>query len=232
MMKPGGFLRMSAGVVTGLAVISLTACSDGGGPTNPDEGGPTLEAIYPSSGAVRETANTVSVYMTGTGFAEGNVQVGVNTFDGTAIEVANVSVASDTYISADFIIPAGTPTGDRNVTVTNDAGTSESVTFEIGRDKYGKRPPHLVEIHDNYLAPRYLTVEMGQPVQFLNMGTHDHTVQTYGNPGLWDAELIRPDQRFTLTFYEQGVYGFMCGLHQSIGFITVVGPGSMGGSGY
>ncbi len=168
--------------------------------------------------------------MTGTGFQKGDVRIDVSTFGGSAIDVANVSVSSDTYLTADFIIPAGTPTGNRSVTLSTDEGTSDGVTFEIGRDKYGKKPPHLVEMHDNYPAPTYLTVEMGQPVQFLNVGANDHTVQTYGNPGLWDAELLHPDQRFTLTFYEKGVYGFMCGFHQSVGFITVVGPGStMGG---
>lgn len=222
-------LRLGVGVVTGLAVMSVAACESESGPASP-EAGPSLDAIYPSSGAVGDRANTVNVYMTGTGFQKGNVRVDVSTFGGSTIEVANVSVSSDTYLTADFIIPAGTPTGSRSVTLSTDGGTSDGVTFEIGRDKYGKKPPHLVELHDNYPAPRNLTVEMGQPVQFLNVGANDHTVQTYGNPGLWDAELLQPDQRFTLTFYEKGVYGFMCGLHQSVGFITVVGPGStMGG---
>lgn len=220
---------MGAGVLTGLAVIAVSACGEGGSPTNPGEG-PTLDAIYPGSGATGDKANTVNVYMTGTGFEDGEVHVDVSTFDGTEIEVANVSVSSDTYLTADFIIPPGTPTGNRSVTVSTEAGSSGSVTFEIGRDKYGKKPPQLIELHDNYPAPTYLTVEMGQPVQFLNVGGNDHTVQTYGNPGLWDAALLKPDQRFILTFYEQGVYGFMCGLHQSIGFITVVGPGETMGA--
>lgn len=231
MMDPGGLFRMRVGVVTALSVLSVAACENGGGPTNP-EAGPTLEAIYPSSGATGDRANTVNVYMTGEGFEEGNVRIDVSTFDGMAIEVANVSVSSDTYLTADFIIPPGTPTGNRSVTVSTESGTSGSVTFEIGLDKYGKKPPQLIELHDDYPAPTYLTVEMGQPVQFLNVGGHDHTVQTYGNPGLWDAALLNPDQRFTLTFYERGVYGYMCGLHQSIGFITVVGPGDTMGSGY
>ena len=213
----------------GLALISMSACSQGDGPTSVGNG-PILDGIYPSSGATGDRANTVNVYMTGEGFAEGTVQIDVSSFGGAAIEVANVSVSSDTYLSADFIIPPGTPTGNRDVTVSTESGTSQSVTFEIGKDKYGKRPPQLIELHDDYPAPTYLTVEMGQPVQFLNVGAHDHTVQTYGNPGLWDAALLEPDQRFVLTFYEQGVYGYICGLHQSIGFITVVGPGDTMGA--
>lgn len=219
------FVRTVGKLSAGISLVLVVGACGGEGPMDP-ENGPTLTDITPSSGAVRDRATTVTVGLTGTGFNVENVEVRVSDFDGASVEVADVYVYNDTYLTADFIIPGGMATGNRDVTVSTDAGTSGSVSFQIGRDATDYKESRVIEIHDNYPAPTYLTVEAGQPVLFRNVGANEHTVQTYGNPGLWDAALLKPDQRFTLTFYEEGVYGYMCGIHQSIGFITVVDPGS------
>lgn len=225
-MEPRVFVRTGAGIVAGLALFStIAACGADDGPTDPGggENAPTLTSITPSSGAVGPRARTVDVSLTGTGFDRGGLEVSVS---GSGVVVANVSVVSATSLTADFIIAGESTTGDRSVTVSTDDGTSGSVAFRVRRDRGGAEA-HVIEIYDNYPAPTFLEIEVGGTVRWRNVGHNDHTVMTYGTPGEWETALLEPNASFHHTFYEAGEYGYICSLHQAIGFVTVVEAGTM-----
>jgi hypothetical protein len=86
---------------------------------------PTLTSVSPTSGV---QGTTVSVTLTGTNFISGATTVAVS---GTGVTVSNVSVASGTSLTADFVIAANATTGGRNVTVTTAGGTSGAQTFTV-----------------------------------------------------------------------------------------------------
>lgn len=214
-------VRAGVGLVLGPALTLFAACA-GDGPTNPTGTGPTLTDITPGSGAAGARARTVRVSLTGAGFDAARLRVSVS---GSRVEVTNVSVYDDTYLSADFIIAGGTPTGDRSVTVSTEAGTSEGVRFRVGRDRAGAET-HVIEMYDNYPAPTYLKIEAGGSVLWQNVGQNEHTVSTYGTPDEWQSSIVAPGTSFYHTFYEPGEYGFICAFHQEIGFVTVLEPGT------
>ena len=85
---------------------------------------PSLATVSPDEG-VRGT--TVAVTLTGTTFIDG-ATVAVS---GDGVTVSDVSVASATKITADFVIGAAAAAGARNVTVTTEGGTSGAETFTI-----------------------------------------------------------------------------------------------------
>jgi sugar lactone lactonase YvrE len=100
---------------------------------NPTPTAPTLTSIAPASGA---PGTRVTVTLTGTGFA-GNLTPGCETgaatvaVSGTGITVANVTVGSDTSLTADLIIAAAGALGVHNVTVVTVGGTSSPVPFTV-----------------------------------------------------------------------------------------------------
>lgn len=201
-MDPRTFVRTGAGAFTVLALACLLAeCggSAGGDSTGPG-GAPTLTSIAPDSGDVGRTEKTLGVFLVGSGFDAGNVQV---TVSGSGVDVANVSVLNATSLTADFIIAGGTPLGDRQVTVTTDAGISASVLFTL------KRPSHLIELIDDDVVPANLVVEVGDRVVWRNTGNHDHTVSVYGDFE-WEDRLLKPSESFSHVFETPGDYAFIC----------------------
>ena len=96
---------------------------------------PTLTGISPAVGA---RGSTVPVTLTGTDFVPGATTVAVS---GSGITVGNVSVASATTLTADFVIEAGAEIGGREVTVTTASGTSASRTFTVN-----PQPPTLTSV--------------------------------------------------------------------------------------
>lgn len=85
---------------------------------------PTLDAIDPAAG---DQGDTVPVTLTGTGFrAESTVQV-----SGAGVAVQNVVVVDSTEITCELVIDSGAAEGARDVTVMNDGGVSNAVSFEV-----------------------------------------------------------------------------------------------------
>jgi len=99
-----------------LLAFFMAAC--GGTPS------PTLSAIAPSSGI---QGAAVAVTLTGTNFAAGSTI----SLSGTGVTVSNVTVASNTSITATFTIAATAPTGAQNVTVTSRSKISGSQAFTV-----------------------------------------------------------------------------------------------------
>jgi IPT/TIG domain-containing protein len=96
---------------------------------------PTLTGISPAVGA---RGSTVTATLAGTDFVPGATTVAVS---GSGITVGNVSVASATTLTADFVIEAGAEIGSRQVTVTTVSGTSASRTFTVN-----PQPPTLASV--------------------------------------------------------------------------------------
>jgi plastocyanin len=206
-------VRAGLGVAAGFAlafVLATCGNSDGGGPTGLG-GAPTLKSIAPDSGDVARATTTVTVFLVGSGFDAGNVQVSVS---GSGVDVTNVSVLSATSLTADFIIAAGTALGDRQVTVTTDAGTTASVVFTL------KRPSHAIQLQDDRVVPANLVVEAGDRVVWNNVGDHDHTVSVYGDFE-WEDVLVKPGETFSHVFETPGDYAFICIYHAEVSNVTV-----------
>jgi hypothetical protein len=116
--KYGAGKMRSLGIGIGLLLAVFMAGCGSGTPT------PTLSAIAPSSGI---QGAVVAVTLTGTNFAAGsNISL-----SGTGITVSNVTVASNTSITATFTIAATAPTGAQNVTVTSRSKISSSQAFTV-----------------------------------------------------------------------------------------------------
>jgi hypothetical protein len=90
---------------------------------------PTLSSIAPSSGA---QGTSVAVTLTGSNFASG-ATVAVS---GGGVSVSKVTVVSATQITATFTISNNAATGNRNVTVTIQGGTSSAMTFTVVRRRH------------------------------------------------------------------------------------------------
>jgi len=92
---------------------------------HPLQGAVTLTSVSPDQGSQNTTA---AVTLTGTGFDGGNFAVQIT---GSNVTINNIAGSGGTTRTADFVIAAGAATGDRSVTVSTDAGTSNAVTFTI-----------------------------------------------------------------------------------------------------
>ena len=78
---------------------------------------PTLTSVSPSSGTL---GNSVSVTLNGSGFLKAlNVTV-----SGTGVTVSNLTIVSNTQVTATFNIAANATTGVHNVSITAPGGTS------------------------------------------------------------------------------------------------------------
>ncbi len=87
---------------------------------------PALTSVSPNS-AMQGSAVTVT--LTGTRFAPGNVTVRVG--EGFTVQTSNVTVLSATQIRATVTVPLTTTPGARNVIVTKDGEESNSVPFTV-----------------------------------------------------------------------------------------------------
>ncbi len=88
-------------------------------------GAPTLLPLNPPSAA---QGSTVSVTLSGTNFAPGATSVSVS---GTAVVVSNVAVSDPSSLAATFFVTGTALLGDRAVTVSTSAGTSNPTTFTV-----------------------------------------------------------------------------------------------------
>jgi hypothetical protein len=82
---------------------------------------PVLNSISPSSGL---QGNTISVTITGTNLSGASAV----SFIGTGLTVSNITVISDTQITAAVTIASNAATGSRDLTVSTTVGTSSPLT--------------------------------------------------------------------------------------------------------
>ncbi|MFW6206481.1 MAG: plastocyanin/azurin family copper-binding protein [Gemmatimonadota bacterium] len=219
-MNSRTFVRRGlAGVTSLIAMSALLAC----GSDSPTENGngngddaPTLSSISPTSGT---QGSTVEVTLTGSNFDGGNADVSVS---GSGVTPENVSVGSSTSITADFVIGDQADTGDRNVTVSTDAGTSGNVTFTV--ESAPVSGSLTVNADDNFFDPSQATITTGTTVTWENVGAVDHTVTADGH-SRWDEAILSPGESFEHTFDEVGAFDYVCRFHAGMdGSITVVDP--------
>jgi plastocyanin len=74
-------------------------------------------------------------------------------------------------------------------------------------------PPidRMVDINDNFFNPAVIQIQPGQSVEWMNMGTHNHT--STSDTGVWDSGTLTPGQHFIFTFPTEGVYHYHCNIH-------------------
>jgi sugar lactone lactonase YvrE len=103
---------------------------------NPVKVVPVLTSIAPPSGV---PGATVSVTLTGSGFAAGvpaasgcqNASVATISVSGTGVTASNISVTSDTSMTANLAIAGNAALGTRNITVSTDGGVSGAIPFNV-----------------------------------------------------------------------------------------------------
>jgi N-acetylneuraminic acid mutarotase len=88
-------------------------------------GTPTLTGLSPNHGAP-DTETTI--VLTGTNFVAGLTTVAVS---GTGVTVTGVNVTNPTSLTATIAVEDGTPSGNRNLTVTTPQGTTNTRVYSI-----------------------------------------------------------------------------------------------------
>ena len=81
--------------------------------------------------------------------------------------------------------------------------------------------PVTVKLGEFYFAPRVVTVHVGQPVRFVNVGKIDHTVSA---PGTIRPRPIGHGAVQTVRFAKPGIVRYVCTFHPTLmrGTIRVV----------
>lgn len=144
-LTPGYWLRAPAVFNATIADADGGAGADGGADAGaPDGGGPIITSVVPD--AVDRPAPrgsppvTLQVQLQGTDLAVGTPSVSVS---GPAVTVSNTTVYGNELVTADLTFDESVLPGERLVTLTNDAGTSNALPFRIGNVTpriYGVRP--------------------------------------------------------------------------------------------
>ena len=70
--------------------------------------------------------------------------------------------------------------------------------------------------NDECYIPSKMTVKLGETVYWKNQDAAFHSVTSgfYGDPdGLFDSELLDPEDIFSYKFTEEGIYDYYCTLH-------------------
>ena len=85
----------------------------------------------------------------------------------------------------------------------------------------GSAAPVTVKLGEFYFAPRVVTVHVGQPVRFVNVGKIDHTVSA---PGTIRPRPLGHGDVQTVRFAKPGLVRYVCTFHPTLmrGTIRVV----------
>jgi plastocyanin len=79
---------------------------------------------------------------------------------------------------------------------------------------------------DSCYIPSKITVKQGQTVTWKNEDVAFHSVTSgfYGEPStLFDSGYLDPEQKFSVTFDEQGTFDYFCTLHPWMAGKVIVG---------
>ncbi len=73
-----------------------------------------------------------------------------------------------------------------------------------------------VTMGDNFFDPEGITIDAGTTLTWANEGSDTHTA-TPDDSESWDDQDVTPDQSFSVTFDEPGVYYYHCIYHGAPG---------------
>jgi plastocyanin len=80
----------------------------------------------------------------------------------------------------------------------------------------------VVRLYDNIPEPSQLIIPAGTRVEWRNFGANNHTVTNYSQGyDEWDDALVEPGESFVHVFQDPGDYGFICIIHQEVGYVSV-----------
>ena len=104
-----------------------------------------------------------------------------------------------------------------------------AVALGAPRSHAGAWATVTVRLGEFYFSPKVITVHVGQPVRFLNVGKIDHTVADTDAKGNIRSRLIHPrplahGQFQVVTFSRPGTVHYLCTFHPTLmsGRIVVV----------
>jgi plastocyanin len=86
-----------------------------------------------------------------------------------------------------------------------------TVIISCERDEEDQRPANEVWMSLSSFVPTSLNVTAGTTVRWVNTSAVPHNVVS--NTGLFRSNILNPDQDFSFTFEESGVYSYVCELH-------------------
>jgi plastocyanin len=89
--------------------------------------------------------------------------------------------------------------------------------------------PAVIRMHDNDASPATLLVEVGEVVEWRNVGNNDHSVLDYGSivagtllaAAVWEEVSLAPGEHLRHVFERPGEYSYICGWHGEVGGIVV-----------
>lgn len=73
----------------------------------------------------------------------------------------------------------------------------------------------VVQLGEHYFDPSAITVKVGTPVVWRNVGQQTHDV--HARDGSFDSPLLNPGNTFTFTFTKPGHYPYYCIPHEGDG---------------
>ncbi len=91
-------------------------------------------------------------------------------------------------------------------------------------------PPGAITVSmgDSVFEPRVASVRTGTTVVWRNNGTLRHTVTS--SDGLFDSDLLRSGETFSITFTRPGTFAYVCAIHPGMGGVVEVTGAATGGA--
>jgi plastocyanin len=87
----------------------------------------------------------------------------------------------------------------------------------------------VIQMQDDDASPATLLVQVGEVVEWRNVGNNDHSVLDYGSivdgtllgAAVWQEKSLAPGDRLRHVFERPGEYSYICGFHGEVGGIVV-----------
>jgi plastocyanin len=86
-----------------------------------------------------------------------------------------------------------------------------SFLISCERDDENDRPANEVWMSLSSFVPTSLNVTAGTTVRWVNTSAVPHNIVS--NTGLFSSDILNPDQDFSFTFEETGIYSYVCEIH-------------------
>ena len=189
-----------------------------GGPA--DSNGDDNMALLDDSGAIVDMFGVAGEDGSGTGH---------EFEDGRAERAEGVTAANPVWDVAEWNIDNDSGGGDGNQYAPEGYDPFEW----IGATGGSPSPDYVVEVSSNIFTPNHLDIEIGQSVQWINIGGYhnvDGRIETYtDNPESFYSGGPSTDAwTFSYTFSIEGTYDYECTPHASIGMIGSITVGDAG----
>ncbi|HUF74806.1 MAG TPA: cupredoxin domain-containing protein [Longimicrobiales bacterium] len=87
----------------------------------------------------------------------------------------------------------------------------------------------VIQMQDNDASPATLLVQVGDVVEWRNVGINHHSVLDYGSivagailpAAVWQEKSLAPGEYLRHVFERPGEYSYICGYHGEVGGIVV-----------